>query len=579
MRLPKCLLSLALSLVLASPAAAAKHGGARHAAAAKHGGARHAAVAKHGGARHRRGVNETDVLPQFPLGVNSTFAAYKSLCPSRQYYTCFNRALTKRYTMQTIFSGSIHDNTTAAVRARTRVSCLGQQPQMHVASPSAGVGFVAAALLPPPPPPPGVKDPLADAAAVDAVYAAVGLGAWRPDPALLSQQLFGAAAATGAVGTRRGKRALGWLRRLRSQRGEPNATGKGGVAGRRLRCDSDSALLNDGLLLLIGVPSVASAKGRKRRDDARASWMQAPEVGSSVAVCFLLSAYDEPAVLAPMVEEAREFGDMLFLRVAEGRMVFREKTKYSNFTKLGRSMPTLKQFAFFDHAATHLPAVPYVGKVDDDTAINLREMLPLLSHVRCLRYSFTGAMNFAGAIPTADWSGVRSDRCGFGWSLFASLKNFGKEWGTPGGKDWIRACDQHGAVLPFPYSTGAGYFFSAALLQWMTKDPGVRAWVAAARGAERNAYQWQKYEDTTTGYWLTFANETVNYVNIERWVHDFDCPPKATGWLNRAPSPQSLLVHNLKLRGFHAAWELMQEGAVYDYARCTRDGGTPRGGG
>ena len=34
-------------------------------------------------------------------------------------------------------------------------------------------------------------------------------------------------------------------------------------------------------------------------------------------------------------------------------------------------MPTFKQYAFFQHAAAMLPNVPYVGKLDDDTAANL----------------------------------------------------------------------------------------------------------------------------------------------------------------------------------------------------------------
>ena len=143
----------------------------------------------------------------------------------------------------------------------------------------------------------------------------------------------------------------------------------------------------------------------------------------------------------------------------------------------------------------------------------------------------------------------------------------------------------------------------------------VRGWVAEARGPGREALQWQKYEDTSTGYWLTYSPFRVEYVNVGRWVHDFRCDPlgahkAAGGGLYRpvrpspptprpplaahgsavcAPtdvrllflssvaqaSPASLLVHNLKNGGFNAAFEQMQ-GAAYDHRRCMHDPLTDR---
>ena len=94
-------------------------------------------------------------------------------------------------------------------------------------------------------------------------------------------------------------------------------------------------------------------------------------------------------------------------------------------------MPTFKQYAFFQHAAAHWGVVPFVAKFDDDTAPSLRLLLPLLAayHPRCPgspRLAFAGAINWAGFVPRADDFGVRGDRCGFGWSLRASLTNFGR---------------------------------------------------------------------------------------------------------------------------------------------------------
>ena len=125
-----------------------------------------------------------------------------------------------------------------------------------------------------------------------------------------------------------------------------------------------------------------------------------------------------------------------------------------------------------------------------------------------------GAINWAGVVPRAEDSGVRLDRCGFGWGLRASLHNYGTSFGARGSAGYIEACDLRGAALPLPYATGAGYIFSAALLRWVATDPKVVGWVAEAAGPEREALQWQKYEDTTTGYWLTHSPEPVEYVRV-----------------------------------------------------------------
>lgn len=62
-------------------------------------------------------------------------------------------------------------------------------------------------------------------------------------------------------------------------------------------------------------------------------------------------------------------------------------------------------------------------------------------------------------------------------------------------------------MLPLPYGTGAGYIFSAALLKWVAMSPEIAGWVEEARGADRERLQWQKYEDTTTGYWVSEATK------------------------------------------------------------------------
>ena len=202
--------------------------------------------------------------------------------------------------------------------------------------------------------------------------------------------------------------------------------------------------------------------------------------------------------------------------------------------------------------------------------------------------------------------GVRGDRCGFGWSLQAALSNFGATFGTPGKPGCpsraversacshasmcdltltrmpllryaadVEACDLRGAVLPFPYGTGAGYLFSSALLRWVATSAEVSGWVADAAGEEREKLQWQKFEDTSTGYFVSRAPRRVSYVDIGPLIHDIACHPEGErkrrgGATYRPPANSSIFVHNLKSpTAFAFAWDHMQAStAPYDHESC-----------
>lgn len=355
------------------------------------------------------------------------------------------------------------------------------------------------------------------------------------------------------------------------------------ASNQRLRCTTgDAAAVNRRALLLVGVPSSPSPKGRKRRDAIRAAWMQDPLVTTSmVAVCFLLSAETPQPNLAELERERAAHGDVLLVEAPETPWLIHNATRYSNGTRRGRGMPTFKQHRFFQYAAETWPRVPYVGKFDDDTAPNLRLLVPLLHRLRCSTNPLLliGGINWAGVVPRASAEGVRLDRCGFAWDMNGALANFGQSWGTPGitkgsGK-YMEACDKRGAVLPIPYAAGAGYIFSSALLQWVGTSDAVSGWVAEARGASREALQWQKFEDTSTGYWLSYAPHTVHYVDVAPLVHDIDCHPEGSRLRDgdgtyRPPANSSLLVHNLKTpSAFAYAYKHMRSASVpYSQNEC-----------
>eukprot|EP00966_Prymnesium_polylepis_P308224 7122747-Prymnesium_polylepis.1 len=345
---------------------------------------------------------------------------------------------------------------------------------------------------------------------------------------------------------------------------------------RRLSCDSTVVALSSQLLLLLGVPSKGvDPLASRRRDAARSTWLHHSAIGRKAAACFLVSAFEPAAALEALALEAERDGDLIFLQAPETAMLISQPTKYSGYRRAGRAMPTFKQYAFFRHAARLLPSVPYVGKVDDDTLVSLPTLLPLLGRLRCLEYALIGAINWAAFVPRSHATGVMGDRCGFAWSRVEALTNFGLQVGTPGTKGYAPACDEAGAVLPFPYAAGAGYVLSAAALQFIA-GPLVSRWVAEASGPRREEYQWQKYEDTTTGYWLSYAPRAVAYVNVQRWVHNMLCHKQGHLWskgggMLRPPSDTTILVHDLKSGGFEYAWQLAQHGAAgYEHEACVR---------
>ena len=331
-------------------------------------------------------------------------------------------------------------------------------------------------------------------------------------------------------------------------------------------------------------------------------------VGRDVVACFIHSSTSKSKKKL-LSHELAKHQDMVLVDAPETSKLIKTNTKYSKGKKQGRGMPTFKQYAFFRFAARVWSEAAYVGKVDDDTIPNLRVLVPLLWDLRCASgssvppgsdgpprwdnngdrrpnlprvgppsdnaWSFIGAMNWAAPVPKAYDFGIRMDRCGFGWNLESSLTNFGTSFGEPASPSYVQACDTRGGVLPLPYATGAGYIFSAELLKWVGTSKNVSAWVAEAGGPTREDLQWQKYEDTSTGYWLSYAPERILYVDIGPLIHDAACHidgsvKRDEGALQRPVSNHTLFAHNLKhADAFSWAWNQLQGDEVpYDHGEC-----------
>lgn len=136
-----------------------------------------------------------------------------------------------------------------------------------------------------------------------------------------------------------------------------------------------------------------------------------------------------------------------------------------------------------------IPPSPLPSALPSQQRRLLCAQVPLLASLRCFEFALIGAINFAGIVPASWATGVRADKCGFGWNAAAALTAFGKSFGVPGTDGYFPACDTLGTVLPFPYAMGAGYILSSKLMRYVAQDPTVTSWVEEARGPSSEQLQ------------------------------------------------------------------------------------------
>ena len=115
-----------------------------------------------------------------------------------------------------------------------------------------------------------------------------------------------------------------------------------------------------GRFLLLGVIASPTAVGLSRRMASRRTWMTNVAADEAVLVRFVMSAQGDPH--GTLRREATIHRDLLLVDAPETPMVVSDGTKYSNYTRRGRGMPTFKIFAFFRHAAAMRPRFPFVGQ-------------------------------------------------------------------------------------------------------------------------------------------------------------------------------------------------------------------------
>jgi hypothetical protein len=343
--------------------------------------------------------------------------------------------------------------------------------------------------------------------------------------------------------------------------------------------------------VLIGAISTASPAAFRRRQAARRTWLTDKVFHSGEWVaCFVLSNHSRPSASVARRRETTK-DDLLFVDAPESWQLITSNTLYSGGRKPGRGMPTFKIYAFLKHAAFAWPRANFIMKLDDDTLLNPSRLHSYLAGVDCRAHVLLGAIHWSGVVPRSNHSGVRIDRCAWGWSTDTALYSFHMPVEATSSP-----CDEAGSLLPLPFAAGAGYVLSAAAAHWVGTNTDVAQWVSEASGGDHERLQWQKYEDTTLGYWLAYAPFRVTYVDVGRHSHQLmACSKdneadngvgKATsiralkrGNQMRPPTSQSVFVHDLKesrgvrLREWLAGWR-----AMHQSEEVVRQVGQPCGG-
>ena len=266
---------------------------------------------------------------------------------------------------------------------------------------------------------------------------------------------------------------------------------------------------------------------------------------------------------------------MLLFNVTDTVQLTEEQARRSGFRRRHHGHCVFLNFAWFSHCANMWPGVPWIGKVDDDTFVNLPHIVGTLEQLGCHRHAFVGPMQWTSWLPEVRALGIRSLPCGISvGGLLGALKKLSEPMVTLFNADESitrEGCDTLGATLPFPFALGGGYFLSSSLNHWVGKQSvAIRNWVSEAQRAPVGTPQVVFFSDTTTGYWVSRAPMPVTYIDIGPFSHDLCCPGQCSRG-RRLPTPSSFLVHGLKRGGFHFAHNLTAQASASQVSSCFDD--------
>ena len=300
----------------------------------------------------------------------------------------------------------------------------------------------------------------------------------------------------------------------------------GGAAGR------------ENVQLLLGIAS--GPKNSRRRDAIRQTWMQWPEVGRSVVVCFVVGRRTVPeATLAALDAEAATHRDLLFLpHVSDGCVSMVSIAKAHAFWAAASRLVSLN----LDGAPS--ARMPFLGKADDDSLVHVPHLLKILLKLSCVRRAYFGALAFTGYLPRL------FQNCGFAWSGGGAYAKYG--------------CESNGAHPPYPFALGQLQAMSADAAAALASSSDASEFAAAAEEAALTAAN----EDSAIGFMMSIL-PNVTYVNLHRTAwHNLGCWP-STGMYRPPQQNSSLVVHRIQsIAALKYTWSVMRGDRPADPLAC-----------
>jgi len=164
-----------------------------------------------------------------------------------------------------------------------------------------------------------------------------------------------------------------------------------------------------------------------------------------------------------------------------------------------------KLFAWFPHAVHAYPGAIFYAKADDDSYVDVRRLLGLLSPLRSFRNVYLGYVQYDSFLAD-EWK-----HCG--WAAGPIAAAHAHAHGCPR--------DAGPAYGPFPFVVGALTVMGADLASWMRSSAELATLVRDGRASQSGPKHWDcGYSDVTLGYAFARSNRSVSLVSVRDAMRD-----------------------------------------------------------
>lgn len=369
-----------------------------------------------------------------------------------------------------------------------------------------------------------------------------------------------------------------------------------------------------GVRLVLGITSAPDKWGAMRRDGIRQTWLRYPQVGCTVVYCFIVGRrvglkreHARQRELSRLDEEASRHNDLLFLRhTLDGDGPFVTISKLHAWFRLATEMLGLVggrtpsggssdggagadwSALSFEDAGPMSPrhvisygggsivaestaggpgfatgprgaapraalAVRHIAKVDDDTFLNIPELLQDLDSLHCHPHLYYGMFAYAG------YNSRTFLKCGFDYSKGGGrYRKYGCATDSAEGGG--------AAHPPFPFTSGAFMLASTPLVVRFATLPQIGEFVS------RSAFGHHTDEDVAMGFWISRFHRgglrpAVTYVEVNKRLTNLGCYRHAG--LYMPPRNRSVGMHFLKTPGgMRYVWSILVDGLKHNASRC-----------